>query len=234
MNNTNHQFEQKAGGIAALAHAAAYVVSMVIGIVVMFPVLDVEPAGYLAFLAANQTPVYVWNLIAYWVSAIALVLIVLALYERLKSGSPALMQAASVFGFIWAGLIIASGNLMLSNIGVVSGLAAQDPTQAVTVWSALQAVENGITSGNELVGSIWLLLTSVAILRTGALARGLGYLGIVLSAAGILTLITPLALTLAMIFGMGLIVWCIWLGVALLRGSQARGVFQTEPVPTAL
>jgi len=234
MNTTNQRFEQKAGGIAALAHAAAYVVSMVIGIVVMFPMLDAEPAGYLAFLAANQTLIYLWNLLAYWVSAIALVLIVLALYERLKSGSPALMQTASVFGFIWAGLIIASGNLMLSNIGVVTGLVAQDPVQAVTVWSALQAVENGITSGNELVGSIWLLLTSVAILRTGALARGLGYLGIVLSAAGILTLITPLALTLAMIFGTGLIVWCVWLGIVLLRGRQARGVVKTEPVPAAL
>lgn len=234
MNNMNQRFEQKAGGIAALVHAAAYVVSMVIGIVVMFPMLDVEPAVYLGFLAANQTLIYLWNLLAYWVSAIALVLIVLALYERLKSGSPALMQTASVFGFIWAGLIIASGNLMLSNIGVVTGLAAQDPTQAVTVWLALEAVENGITSGNELVGSIWLLLTSVAILRTGALARGLGYLGIVLSAAGILTLITPLALTLAMIFGAGLIVWCVWLGIVLLRHSQARGVVKTEPVPAAL
>lgn len=234
MNNTNQRFEQKAGGIAAIAHAIVYVVSMAVGIVLMFPMLDVEPAVYLTFLAENQTLVYLWNLLAYWVSALALVLIVLALYERLKSGSPALMQTASVFGFIWAGLIIASGNLMLSNIGVVTGLAAQDAARAVTVWSALQAVENGITSGNELVGSIWLLLTSVAILRTGALARGLGYLGIVISAAGILTLISPLALTLTMVFGLGLIVWCIWLGVALLRGGHAHGVFQTEPVPTAL
>lgn len=233
MNNTNHRIEQKAGGIAALVHAAAYVVSMVIGIVLMFPILDAEPAGYLAFLAENQTLVYMWNLIAYWVSAVALVLIVLALYERLKSGAPALMQTASVFGFIWAGLIIASGNLMLSNIGVAAGIFAQDPSQAVTVWSALHAVENGITSGNELVGSIWLLLTSVAIVRTGALGKGLGYLGIVLSIAGMLTLVSPLALPMAMIFGLGLIVWCIWLGVVLLRRNHVREV-KTERVPAAI
>lgn len=225
---------QKAGGIGALVHAAAYVVGLAIGIIVMFPLLDAEPRQYLAFLAENQTLIYVWNFVAYWVSAIALVLIVLALYERMKSFSPALMQTASVFGFIWAGLIIASGNLMLSNIGVVAGLAAQDPTQAVTVWSALQAVETGITSGNELVGSIWLVLTSVAILRTGALARGLGYLGIVLSAAGIVTLVPSVALPMAMTFGLGLIVWCIWLGVVLLRRSPVRGVVSTEPVAAAL
>lgn len=225
---------QKAGGIAALAHAAAYVVGMVIGVTLMFPLMDAEPRRYLAFLAENQTLVYLWNLTAYWVSAIALVLIVLALYERLKSGSPALAQTATVFGFIWAGLIIASGNLMLSNIGAVTALYAQDPTQAVTVWSALDAVENGITSGNELVGSIWLLLTSIAILRTGALVRGLGYLGIVLSAAGIVTLVSPVALPMAMVFGLGLIVWCIWLGVVLLRRSPVRGGVKAEPIPAAL
>ena len=225
---------QKAGSIGALVHAAAYVVGLIIGVTLMFPLLDAEPRQYLAFLAENQTLVYAWNLIAYWVSAIALVLIVLALYERLKTASPALMQTASVFGFIWAGLIIASGNLMLSNIGVATGLFAEDPTQAVTVWSALQAVETGITSGNELVGSIWLLLTSIAIVRTGALGKGLGYLGIVLSAAGIVTLVPPLALPMAMTFGLGLIVWCIWLGVVLLRRSQVRSAVKTKPVAATL
>lgn len=225
---------QKAGGIAALVHAAAYVVGLAIGVTLMFPLLDAEPAAYLAFLTENQTLVYLWNLIAYWVSAIALVLIVLALYERLKTGSPGLMQTASVFGFIWAGLIIASGNLMLSNIGTVTGLYAQDPANAVTVWAALEAVETGIASGNELVGSLWLLLTSIAVLRTGALARGLGYLGMGLSAAGILTLVTPLGFAMAMTFGLGMIVWCVWLGVILLRRGQAPGRIKTEPVPSAL
>ena len=225
---------QKAGGIGALVHAAAYVVSMIIGFTLMFPILDAEPVGYLAFLTENQTLVYTWNLIAYWVSAIALVLIVLALYERLKPFSPALMQVASVFGFIWAGLIIASGNLMLSNIGAVTGLYVQNPAQAATIWSALKAVENGITSGNELVGSIWLVLTSIAILRTGALGKGIGYLGVILGGIGILTLISPLAFALAVIFGLGLIVWCIWLGIILLRRSPVRGEAKTQAAAAAL
>lgn len=225
---------QKAGGIAALAHAAAYIVSMIIGVVLMFPILDAEPGAYLAFLTENQTFVYLWNLIAYWVSAIALVILVLALYERLKHGSPALAQTAAVFGFIWAGLIIASGNLMLSNIGAVTGLAAQDPTQAVTVWSALEAVENGITSGNELVGSIWLLLVSIAAWRAGELGRGLNYLGMALSVAGILTLVPVLAEGTIMIFGLGSILWCIWLGLVLLRRSPVRHGVKIEPVPAAL
>lgn len=225
---------QKAGGIAALAHAAAYIISMIIGVTLMFSILDAEPGEYLAFLAQNQTLVYLWNLIAYWGSAIALVILVLALYERLKSGSPALAQTGAVFGFIWAGLIIASGNLMLSNIGAVTGLAAQDPAQAVTVWSALEAVENGITSGNELVGSIWLLLVSIAAWRAGELGRGLNYLGMALSVAGILTIVPVLAEGFIMIFGLGLIFWCIWLGIVLMRRNPVRRGVKTEPVPAAL
>ena len=115
---------QKWGGIAALGHAAAYLVGLALGVTLMFPILNAAPEQYLKFLADNQALVYLWNLISYWGSAITLVVMVLALYERLKGRSPALMQTATVFGLIWAGLIIASGNLMLHNGGVVAELYA--------------------------------------------------------------------------------------------------------------
>ena len=148
---------------------------------------------------------------------LTLVIMVLALFERLKDGSPALAQTSAAFGLIWAGLIIASGNLMLHNLGVVAGLYGADPAQAVTAWTALQAVENGITSGNELVGSLWVLLLSVAALRTGALPRALNILGVLLGVAGTLTIIPALFENLIMIFGPGMVVWSVWLGIALLR-----------------
>jgi hypothetical protein len=170
----------------------------------------------------------VWNLIGYWGSAITLVIMVLALYERLKAGAPALMQTATVFGLIWAGLIIASGNLMLHSPGVVANLYGKDPTQAVSAWTVLQSVENGIASGNELVGSLWVLLLSVAALRTGQLNRALNYLGVMLSFAGILTLIPALFDSLAMVFGPGMIVWSIWVGIILLRQKPIATTQQAE------
>jgi hypothetical protein len=211
---------QKSGGIAALLHAAAYVVGMVLGFTLIFPLLDAAPDEYLKFLADNQTLVYVWNLISYWGSAITLVIMVLALYERLKDRSPALAQTATAFGLIWAGLIIASGNLMLHNLGVVADLFGRDPAQAVTAWTALESVENGITSGNELIGSLWVLLLSVAALRADGLTRTLNYLGMVLGIAGILTIIPALAENMIMIFGPGMIIWSVWVGIILLRQSR--------------
>lgn len=220
---------QKSGGIAALLHAAAFVVGLVLGFTLIFPLLDAAPNEYLKFLAENQALVYAWNSISYWGSAITLVIMVLALYERLKDGSPALAQTSAAFGLIWAGLIIASGNLMLRNLGVVADLFGADPAQAVTTWTALQAVENGITSGNELVGSLWVLLLSVAALRTGALPRALNVLGVLLGIAGALTIIPMLFESLIMIFGPGMIVWSVWLGIALLRQPSIRVARQAAP-----
>ena len=199
---------QKMGGIAALGHAAALVVGMVLSFTLMFPLLDAAPDQVLKFLADNQTLVYLWNLIVNWGSAITLVIMLLALYERLKSGSPALIQTATVFGFIWAGLIIGTGNLMLHNLGVVANLYGNDPAQAAAAWTAL-------------VRSLWVLLLSLAALRTGGLTRAPSYLGVFLGIAGILTMIPSLAETMFMIFGPGMMVWSAWVGIVMLRRSAA-------------
>jgi hypothetical protein len=189
---------------------------------------------YLAFLVENQGLLYIWNLISYWVSAITLVIMALALYDRLKTGSPALMQVATVFGLIWAGLIIGSGNLMLRDISVLADLYVKSPVQAETAWSMLEAVENGIVSGNELVGSLWVFLLSLAALQTAGLSRVLSWLGLVIGGAGILTIVPALAGTAIMVFGLGMIVWSIWVGVAMLRSQPLPGRTKTERVPAAL
>lgn len=206
---------QKMGGIAALGHAAALVMGMVLGFTLMFPLLDAAPDQVLKFLADNRTLVYLWNLIVNWGSAITLVIMLLALYERLKVGSPALMQTATVFGFIWAGLIIGTGNLMLHNFGVVANLFGNDPAQAAAAWTAL-------------VRSLWVLLLSLAALRTGGLTRAPSYLGVFLGIAGILTMIPALAETMFMIFGPGMMVWSAWVGIVMLRRSAAVTVQQAD------
>ena len=206
---------QKWGGIAALGHAAALVVGMVLGFTLMFPLLDAAPDQVLKFLADNQALVHLWNLVVNWGSAITLVIMLLALYERLKAGSPALMQTATVFGFIWAGLIIGTGNLMLHNLGVVANLYGKDPAQAAAAWTAL-------------VRSLWVLLLSLAALRTGGLTRAPSYLGVFLGIAGILTMIPALAETMFMIFGPGMMVWSAWVGIVMLRRSAAVTAQQAD------
>ncbi|MEM9713635.1 MAG: hypothetical protein AAGA17_15560, partial [Actinomycetota bacterium] len=107
---------------------------------------------------------------------------------------------------------------MISNIGieVVADLAETDPDQAVSVWSSIDAVTDGLGGGNELVGGIWILLVSVAGLATARLPRWLNIVGLVTAGAGVLTVI-PAAEAIEMVFGLGSIVWFVGAGLVLWR-----------------
>ncbi len=212
---------QKIGGLSALYMAAAYV----LGIVGFKLVADysavVDPVAKVAFLGENQTIMTLLHLLVYVGWGIFMVILALALYERLKAGSAAMAQIATVFGIIWAGLIITSG--MIFNIGMenVVHLYSTDPTQAATVWLAVESVFDGMGGGNEIVGGIWILLVSWAALRAGEFPKVLNILGLVLGLAGILSAIPALSEIGAAIFGLGQIVWFLWLGIVMLRDSRS-------------
>ena len=221
---------QKTGGIAALINATAYVVGFGMAFTLLAPILDAAPEQYLAFLVDHQTLLYVWYLIIYVIAGVFMVPLVLALYERLKGGAPALASTAAAIGLIWAGLVIASGMLYLKDIGVVAQLYAQDPAQAATVWVALSAVENALGGGIELPGGLWALLVSWAALRTNGLPKALNALGLVIGVAGILTLIPALGELTTSLFGLGFILWFAWAGIVMVR-SRSSGT-QPWPQPT--
>ena len=208
---------QKMGGVAALFHAAAYLIGIVMYFAVLSPIIDAATEQYVAQLAEYQTTLTIWIFIAYWVSGFCLVVVALALYERLQAGEPALMQLSTVLGLIWAGLIIGSGNLMLHGFGQIAHLYATNPAQAETAALAVGIVENGIVSGNELIGGLWVLLLSWSALRTEKLNKGLNYLGILIGISGILTMIPSIAEATQTFFGLSMIIWFAWVGIVLWR-----------------
>lgn len=212
---------QKMGGVTALIHSAAYMVGIGLYVTVLSSILDADPAQYLTLLPNYQSLMYVWIFIAYWVAGFCMVVVALALYERLKTGAPALMQVATVLALIWAGLIIGSGNLTLHNFGAIANLYDKAPAQAETAWLALMTVETGITSGNELIGGIWVLLLSWVALQTGGLNKILNYFGLIIGVAGIISIIPALADVGGMTFGLAMIVWFAWMGIILLRGRSS-------------
>ena len=213
---------QKMGGIAALYEAAAFLIAMVGFLLVLDTLGVVDPVQKVALLVDNQAFLYILNLIAYVIWGLVMVVLALALYERLKAGSPAMMQIATAIGLIWACVVIASG--MVANIGMdtVVALYGTDPAQAVTVWLAIESVADGLGGvGGEILGSTWILLVSWAALRGGELPRALNYFGVAISVAGILSVVPALFGVLGIIFGLGKIVWYIWLGIVMLRGSTS-------------
>mgnify|MGYP001384114224 CR=1 FL=1 len=209
---------QKMGGFAAFYAGAAYIVGIV-GFLLVVGWPD-DPVQQMAVLTENQLNLHILYLIAYQGFAIALVALTLALYDRLQAGSSAMMQTATAIGMIWATVVIASG--MIFNIGMdtVSHLYAKDPAQALTVWLAISVVCNGLGGGNEILGGLWILLISWAALRAGGLPRILNYLGALIGIAGIASALPGLG-EVGLIFGLGQIVWFVWLGIILWRSSPS-------------
>ena len=212
---------QKMGGIAALYEAAAYIVGMVGFLLVVDVSGVVDPVQKVALMVDNQAFLYIMHLIVYVVWAVFLVVLALALYERLKAGSPAMMQTATVFGMIWATVIIASGMIYNSGMENVVDLYGKDPAQAATVWLAIDSVLGGLGGSNEILGGIWILLISWAALRAGVLPRVLNYLGVAIGVAGIISVVPALAELFIYIFALGQIVWFAWLGIVMLRSSPS-------------
>ena len=207
---------QKIGGFAALYAGIAYIVGMIgFLLVVGWPE---DPAQQVNVLVNNQSAQHMLYLIVYQIWAVVLVVLTLALYERFKTISPAMVQIVTAIGIIWATLVIASG--MIFNIGMetVVNLYGKDPAQATTVWLVIESVTNGIGGGNEIVGGLWMLLISWVALQAGGFPKALNYLGVVVGAAGILSALPELG-DVGLIFGLVQIVWFIWLGIVLLRSN---------------
>ena len=207
---------QKMGGIAALYAGVAFIVGM-LGFLLVVGWPD-DPVQQVAVLVNNQVSLHILYVIVYQVWAVILVVLTLALYERLKADSPAVMQTATAIGIIWATVVIASG--MIFNIGMdnVVDLYGEDPAQATTVWLVIDSVSDAIGGGNEILGGLWVLLISWAALQSRGLPRALNYLGIVIGAAGILSALPGLG-DVGLIFGLVQIVWFIWVGIVMLRGG---------------
>ena len=218
---------RKSGGFAALYLAVAYL----IGFALFFVVLDypsmTDPAQKVALLVEKQMVIFSTNLLMYVFFGVLLIVLSLALYDRLKAGAPAVMQVATAIGIIWAGSLIASG--MVSNAGIAPVLAlhAKDPAQAALAWQGIESVASGLSNGNgEILGGLMTLLVSLAALRAGGLPRGLNALGLLVGAVGIISVFPGLT-DLTGVFGLSQIVWFVWLGIVLLRGNPGKAARTT-------
>jgi len=168
------------------------------------------------------------HLITYVIFGIVLAVLALALHARLRDRSPILAQAATAVGLIWAFVLVASGMIFNAGMAAVVGLHATSPAQAVSAWQAIEPVTEGLGgSGGELLGGLWVLLVSVAALRTRGLPRLLNWLGVAIGTAGVLSVV-PVLKDLGLGFGLLQIVWFVWLGIVMLRTTSQTAVPTTE------
>jgi len=224
---------QKAGGISALVCAGTYILALGLLTTVLTPMADGSLAfdQFIAFFLPHQTLIFIWHFSMYLVNGTFLALLTLALYQQLNTGAPALALVAACFGLLWTGLVFASGFITLYGWEVIGGLSSTDPVQAATLRLVVDTITIGIDHSDRFLGGLWVLLTSWAALRTGQLSRPLNFLGLAIGIAGIVSSIAPAFNELGYAFGVGIIVWWIWLGGILFRSNQSTS---SQPLNLAI
>ena len=208
---------QKMGGIGALVASGTFVVGLAMFVTIFGDFVSAsDPAAAVEFVANNQAALYVWNITIHIVFGIVLVPLALAIADRLREARSPLARVASVFGLIWSGVIISTGMIVNIAYATVSDLQGTDPEMASTVWATLDAVTNGLGGGNEVLGGVWVLGISIVALRERLFARWVNYLGVVMGVAGLVTVVPALE-EVGAIFGLGLIVWFVAVGITLIK-----------------
>ena len=212
---------QKAAGIGAVLQGVFFIIVLVL----IFAVLPsfglqgpndfADPAKVLPFVASQP-------LVAFWLFpgdilfAVFLILTVVGLYDRLHSQSPALMRLATAAGLVATALILANGTIGASVLQLARSYP-QNRATAETAFLTLSLVSSngvGLVSGGIFAYGWWAALVSWVALRAGTFPKALNYVGMLFGVAGIGAIfILPLGF-LGPVVG---IVWCVWLGVVLLR-----------------
>jgi len=214
---------QKFGGFAALYLAAAYLIGMVLFLVVLDYLSITDPAQKVALNVDKQMVIFSTNLLMYVFFGLFLIILSLALYDRLKSGAPAIMQVATAIGIIWAGSLMVSGMVANAGLDAIVPLYAKDPAQAALTWQGIEAVSHGLGFGNgDILGGLLTLLVSMAALRADGFPKGLNILGLLAGAVGIISIVPGLSEMMGGIFGLISIIWFIWLGIVLLRSNPGK------------
>jgi hypothetical protein len=207
---------QKVGGVAALYLALALVAAMPYFLVVVDYLGASTAAEEVELIVDNYPSMYAMELATYVLFGLALGVLALALWDRLRSDAPFTMRVATAMGLLWSFTLVASGMVFTYGMTTIDALAVTDRAQAALTWQVVEPVAQGLGgAGGELLGGLWVLLVSLVVLRGGALPRALGWFGVVIGVVGLISVVPPLH-DVAIAFGLLEIVWFVWLGSVLL------------------
>ncbi len=177
---------QKVGGVAAFYLALALVAAIPhVLVVVDYPGAETT-ADKVDLIVAPYPSMYAAYLLTYVVFGLAVGVVALALWERLRPAAPAVLRVATAIDLLWSVVLVASGMVFTYGMTTVHDLASTDHADAVTIWRAVEPVAMALGgAGGELLGGLWVLALSAVAVRGDRLPRRLGWLGLLVGVVGI-------------------------------------------------
>ncbi|WP_370298019.1 hypothetical protein [Aestuariibacter sp. GS-14] len=215
----------KIPGTAAMFMAFIYAGAFVyFGAFLSFPASK-APEVVMTFLAQHQQALGLAYFLIYVVFGVLLATLVTALNEKLKREHNYVNTLATLFGKVWVGLVIASGMIATIGLSRVVELAKISNEDAYQLWTVVSMLVESLGGGNELLGGMWVLLTSIVALQLNEFGKWLNYLGAVVGITGIATVFPVDIFT--ELFGITQLVWFFWLGVVLFNSRIKKAAKHT-------
>jgi len=211
---------QKAGGVASIGLGMLFISYMMLLFIVLpaqgfGPGTLNDPEHGISFLATSILPMLIDFI--YIGMSVAFVLIALALYERLRSVAPDVMQISTTAGLIASVLFL--GYAMINFVGspVAVSIYGRDAITGSTLYLALRTMANGLNAA-ALFASGWsILLAGWSAHGSGQWSNLLSYLMI---GAGLAMMISFVLLPVGLLGVILAPVWSIWLGLIFLHNPQ--------------
>jgi hypothetical protein len=208
---------QKLSGISSVAAAAIYIGAFIyFGAVDTFPSQG-TPSEKIAYLTEYKSVYSLIYFSIYLLFGVLLSILVVGLHERLATNGNKLILVASLFGYVWVALVMASGMIAMVGLDHVIRLSYESTEKAFEHWQIISLISTSIGGSNEMVGGLWVLLVSITGLQTKTFSFNLNALGSCVGALGIATLYPTEIFTI--LFGLSQIVWFVWIGSNLIRTS---------------
>ena len=213
---------QKAGGISAIIAATMYLFAMGLVVSLLQPVADtnLKFQEYMTFLSSNKMLVFIWNFAMYIISGICQTVLVWAIYERLKNTSPVLAKISATFGFIWVVFVFLSGFILTYSTEAIINLYQQNSTQAEMLKNTLDTITMGIDHSDKLLGCLWIGLVSFVAIKNKIFPQAVNIFGLIISILSPIGIIIPAFIEISYLFGIGIIVWWLALGICMLYKSS--------------
>ena len=216
---SSNQLAGTASMLMALIYFCAFVY---FGAMVSFPASN-EADVVMAFVTQNVNALWIAYFTIYVVFGVLLAVLVIAIDDILSSSvnqtQNRLLRMGSLFGKIWVCLVIASGMIATIGMSHAVSLTAVSNEEAYRLWGVVSMLVESLGGGNELVGGVWVLLTSITALKQRMFGNIVNYTGCFVGLAGIATIYPAEVFT--EIFGITQIIWFIAIGASLIKRSPA-------------
>jgi hypothetical protein len=211
---------QKAGGISSLVNACMAVANMIIIFGVLGAEVAASPARVADIVRTQPFPLLLLECFKV-ISALAAMVTVLAMRQRLSQHASWPVTLATIAGVLSVILLLAAGMLGAVAIALanLSGWAGA-PMEAGS-YRALNTNVNGLGLMAVFANGIWYLFVSRLALKTSVLPRALCLVGLPLGVASVVALVVPPVALLVLLLGL---VWAIWLGDFLLRAPAPEAM----------